>query len=272
MPLLTLCQAAKAAKKSKSTLLAAINSGRLSAFKNKKGQWQIDSDDLFRLYPLTGQKPDEKTGLDLSRPSEGTILLRQQIEFYKQLITELKGERDDLRRRLNEETDERRKLTALLTKIFDDHVLCTWPNASKKKEEQHFPADTQAISSLDETTHPPRNELMDVVMTRPMYADPAAENDEEDFPADTQEISSLDETAYPLHSELLDVINNRKTLVFEKSEEPLAENDEEDFPADTQEISPSDEEPSYYHSELLDIINTRLAETNRFIYTERSKR
>jgi hypothetical protein len=51
MPLLTLNQAAKVAEKSKSTLLGAIKSKRLSAFKTPLNQWQIDPDELFRVYP-----------------------------------------------------------------------------------------------------------------------------------------------------------------------------------------------------------------------------
>lgn len=123
MSLLTLNQAAKAAKKSKSTLSDAINSGRLSAFRNDKNQWQINSDDLFRVYPQTGRKPNEKTEADSSQTNEETAILRQQVELLEQRVNDIKDERDDLRRRLNEEMDERRKLSALITKVFDDDVL-----------------------------------------------------------------------------------------------------------------------------------------------------
>jgi hypothetical protein len=57
MPPLTLNQAAKACRKSKSTLLEAISSGRMSASRNSRSQWQIDPSELFRVYPPTEHLP-----------------------------------------------------------------------------------------------------------------------------------------------------------------------------------------------------------------------
>jgi hypothetical protein len=152
MPLLTLNQAAKAAKKSKSTLLDAINSGRLSAFKTHRNQWQIDPDDLFRAYPSTEQEPNIKTDLDPRRPNNETAILQRQVYFLEHLINDIKDERDDLRRRLNEEEEERRKLTALITKIFDNHDQCTWLNANKEKaiNEENKPSyiQTEAMAEV----------------------------------------------------------------------------------------------------------------------------
>lgn len=122
MKILTLSQAAKVANKSKSTLLEAIRSSRLKAFKNDKNQWQIDPNDLFKLYPQTEHKPVEKTDVDPSLPNNRTVLLRQQVESLEQRVNDIKDERDDLRRRLNEEAEERRKLTEWMTKVLDDYV------------------------------------------------------------------------------------------------------------------------------------------------------
>jgi hypothetical protein len=55
MPFLTLGQAAKESGKQKSTILDAIRSGRLSASKDDKNQWQIDPSELFRVYPAQHQ-------------------------------------------------------------------------------------------------------------------------------------------------------------------------------------------------------------------------
>jgi len=57
MPPLTLNQAAKACHKSKSAILEAIRSGRMSACKDEKNQWQIDPSELFRVYPPTEHLP-----------------------------------------------------------------------------------------------------------------------------------------------------------------------------------------------------------------------
>jgi predicted ribosome quality control (RQC) complex YloA/Tae2 family protein len=119
MPPLTLNQAAKAAGKSKQTLLDAIRGGRLSAPKDEQGRYQIDPAELFRAYPQTGLKPVSETATDPARPDTQTTL-------FERIIAGLENERDDLRRRLDQseesrekEAAERReaqtKLTALLT-------------------------------------------------------------------------------------------------------------------------------------------------------------
>lgn len=123
MSFLTLNQAAKAANKSKSTLSDAIKSGRLIAVRNNKNQWQINKDELFRIYPNTEHEPNEMIKVDSRRPNNETVILQQQVEFLGQRVNDIKDERDDLRRRLNEEVEERRKLSALITKVFDDQVL-----------------------------------------------------------------------------------------------------------------------------------------------------
>lgn len=112
MPPITLNQAAKEAVKSKSTILEAIRSGRLSARKDEQGRYQIDPAELFRVYPPFGQQPNTGTDADPQQPNTETA-------FFERIIAGLESERDDLRRRLDEETTERReaqaKLTALLT-------------------------------------------------------------------------------------------------------------------------------------------------------------
>ena len=119
MPPFTLGQAAKATGRSKAGILDAIKKGRLSATRDDKNQWQIDPSELHRVYPLTVQ-PDvkseqEQTPLNTKEVSH----FEEKIGFLERIIGNLENERDDLRRRLDKETEERReaqiKLTALLT-------------------------------------------------------------------------------------------------------------------------------------------------------------
>ena len=58
---LTLNQAAKACGRSKSTLLNAINSGRMSAPKDDRGRYVIDPAELHRAFPFQSQNrsPDQ---------------------------------------------------------------------------------------------------------------------------------------------------------------------------------------------------------------------
>ena len=61
MARLTLSQAAKVSRKSKSTLSRAIKMGRLSAARLDDGNFSIDPAELFRAYPATTDNPyDER--------------------------------------------------------------------------------------------------------------------------------------------------------------------------------------------------------------------
>jgi hypothetical protein len=116
----TLNKAAKACHKSKSTLLDAIRSGRMSASRDNKNQWQIQASELFRVYQPTEHLPPEQ---NRDRPTSQN---HQNSELLTQTLENERLERDrerrqfqetiaDLRRRLDQEGEERRKLTALLT-------------------------------------------------------------------------------------------------------------------------------------------------------------
>ncbi|MCC8985353.1 MAG: hypothetical protein LM513_02080 [Nitrospira sp.] len=122
MPPLTLNQAAREAERSKATLLKAIQSGRLSAPKDELGRYQIDPAELFRVYPPTGQRPDAETATDPLLPTPETALLWQKVELLERIIRGIENERDDLRRRLDAESEARenaaaeiRRLTLMLT-------------------------------------------------------------------------------------------------------------------------------------------------------------
>jgi hypothetical protein len=119
MPLFTLGQAAKATGRSKAGILEAIRSGRLSAKRDGRNQWQIDPAELDRVYPLT-VKPEADSEREQT-PLNGQVLshFEEAIGLLERLITSLESERDDLRQRLDQSEEERRttqaKLTALLT-------------------------------------------------------------------------------------------------------------------------------------------------------------
>ena len=122
MPPLTLNQAAREAGRSKATLLEAIRGGRLSAPKDELGRYQIDPAELFRVYPPTGRRPDAETATDPMPPITETALLRQKVEFLERIIQGIESERNDLRRRLDAESEARensaaeiRCLTLMLT-------------------------------------------------------------------------------------------------------------------------------------------------------------
>ena len=119
MPFLTLGQAAKATGRSKAGILDAIRGGRLSATRDDKNQWQIDPAELHRVYPLLVQPTVKPEQYQTPLNANDSVHFEEKIGFLERIIGTLENERDDLRRRLDKETEERReaqtKLTALLT-------------------------------------------------------------------------------------------------------------------------------------------------------------
>jgi len=117
--MLTLGEASKVTTVTKSAISKAIKNGRMSASKDDKGQYQIDPAELYRVFPVntgnsraTVESVQQETGIETSG-------LHATVEHLRELLAEIKSERDDLRSRLDRESEERReaqtKLTALLT-------------------------------------------------------------------------------------------------------------------------------------------------------------
>lgn len=111
----TLGEAARTVGKGKTTILKAIKSGRISAKKDTKGQWSIDPAELHRVYePVNVNSSPKDESERQTTPSE-LIELRVQVKGLREQNDLLKDERNDLRRRLDSESEERRKLTMMLT-------------------------------------------------------------------------------------------------------------------------------------------------------------
>ena len=106
-----------------STITRDIKKGRLSAAKDEKGGYLIDASEIVRVYSdrvtvdeagniaAKGQKQHEAT----HAATDATPLLQAKLEAAERLLAERESTIDDLRRRLDAEAEERRKLTALLT-------------------------------------------------------------------------------------------------------------------------------------------------------------
>jgi len=116
MPELTLNQAAKAAKKAKSTISKAITSGRLSARKDEKGQCQIDTAELFRVFPT------EQAKIQYETPEETAVLevtikhLERELEnLHKERERERTGLESQLEREKEQANYWRQQATNLLT-------------------------------------------------------------------------------------------------------------------------------------------------------------
>ena len=99
----TLGEAAIACGKSKSTLSKAIKSGKISAFKNDHGAFEIEPSELFRLYPPTPppieQSTIETVGVEQKETSENTNnieMLEAKLQMANERIDELKSDKEKL--------------------------------------------------------------------------------------------------------------------------------------------------------------------------------
>lgn len=94
MAYLTLGEAAKAAGVSKATISKALAKGRLSYVSKDTAGYQIDPAELFRVFP---PKHTETVSAErLETPSETADLrvLRAELEAARELVAELKADRD----------------------------------------------------------------------------------------------------------------------------------------------------------------------------------
>jgi len=115
----TLGQAAKETGKSKATISKYLNNGRLSFLSKDTNGYKIDAAELFRVFP----KPEQQTGInEQSRtPTVNTDLHFKNMELQIKLdaankdIEYLKADKEDYKKRLDDEANERRKLTMILT-------------------------------------------------------------------------------------------------------------------------------------------------------------
>jgi hypothetical protein len=112
MPVYSLARAATEAGRSRSTLLAAIRAGRLSATRDPTtSAWLIDASELYRVFPPGGGRHgDSQGGTAGDDRADSTAL----IAAKDALIMEQRAMLDDLRRRLDASEEERRRLTLVL--------------------------------------------------------------------------------------------------------------------------------------------------------------
>src|SRR4051794_23164011 len=112
MPVYSLARAATEVGRSRSTMLAAIRAGRLSATRDPtSGAWAIDASELARAFPQNGGRHDgSHAGIAADDRGDSAAL----IAAKDALIAEQRSMLDDLRRRLDASEEERRRLTLML--------------------------------------------------------------------------------------------------------------------------------------------------------------
>ncbi len=124
----TLADAAKTAKVNRSTLFRAIKSGRLSASRLEDGSYRVDASELARVYDLQhavhrldgalqhgaqGENAPatvEGAGVELAVLRVRVQMLEVERERWDQERETIRETVDDLRKRLDQEQEERRNL------------------------------------------------------------------------------------------------------------------------------------------------------------------
>ena len=98
--------AAKAVRKTKSTITKAIASGKLSAIKNDNGAWEIDASELYRVYPPTPLETVEIEQNDTLKEMVGNSkeieALERLLKAAEEQIYDLKADRDEWRKQANQ--------------------------------------------------------------------------------------------------------------------------------------------------------------------------
>ena len=115
----SLGQAAKRLGIGKSTLSRHRQEGRFSAEKDDNGVYVIEESELARAYPDRYRQNDpqlsQKNNTGQIETHSPNYTESPDTRIWRERSKILEDERDDLRRRLDQESEERRRLTAMLT-------------------------------------------------------------------------------------------------------------------------------------------------------------
>ena len=121
MATIGLAEAARLTGTARSTLYRAIKTGRLSAAPGPNGAVRIDPAELERVFtietPRDSSATTRETSRNNARPAELVARIAEltaRMDEKDERLTEARDQIADLRRRLDAEAEERRRLTAIL--------------------------------------------------------------------------------------------------------------------------------------------------------------
>ena len=103
MKYLSLSQAATLVNKSKSTISKAIQTGRLKCVDKTSAGFQIEPEELFRVFSI-----------GVAEPVQETIPVQKEPDLIREMIDDLRLTVSDLRKRLDYSEAQRERLLSLL--------------------------------------------------------------------------------------------------------------------------------------------------------------
>lgn len=90
-------EAAKAVGKTKTTILRAIRSGKISAEKDDYGRWRIEPSELHRVYPPAPEHDEPYVPIRTSVSDAEWAATKAELAAARATISALESERDFLR-------------------------------------------------------------------------------------------------------------------------------------------------------------------------------
>lgn len=108
-------QAAKATGKSVPTITRAIKSGKISAEPKEGGGYQIDPSELHRVFPPVTSKGVATPTMSQTETPNETGVLEAELKALRERLADKDDQISYLRKKLDAESEERHRLTALLT-------------------------------------------------------------------------------------------------------------------------------------------------------------
>ena len=118
-------KAAKLVGKTTPTITSALKNGKLSGKKRDGGGWEIDTSELFRVWPAVNHTPRRAPPILQNETSNIDNALQAKLEVTQQRLDDAHQTIDDLRSRLDAEASERRARTAQLTDRRERETLVT---------------------------------------------------------------------------------------------------------------------------------------------------
>ena len=119
MPEMTLSEAAAWAGKGRPAILKALQKGTISGRKDEGGQWRIDPAELARVYkPGTTQDRSSmvpRSTLDIAQETQETAGKDREIALLREMLAEVRNERDDVRQDRDRWREQAEAQTRLLT-------------------------------------------------------------------------------------------------------------------------------------------------------------
>ena len=111
-PMLTLGEAAREVGMAKSAISRAIKTGRISATRQEDGSYAIDPAELFRVYPKNRTRP---VLAERYATPKNTDAEPKEVAVLRELLAEVRGERDQLRTDRDHWREQAERMTLLLT-------------------------------------------------------------------------------------------------------------------------------------------------------------